>query len=141
MFDPTKINFRNPEKEREARLRELLRKCNYIVDGVDVRYIGDPRVPVVTSIDKDGKCVNHFAAGNVKSGEAVALSDRTMLEYARALQTRKQYRDRGVDAEVIIEWRFLNRKDPDDVTIKWSIKRNSFPQPTSVDDDDDDLEF
>ena len=119
MFDPK--NFKVPVDRRREGVLKFLRANDYKVDGIDVRYIGDPRTPVVTSVDERGKVVNHFAAGNVRSGSAIALDEKTMIEYAQALRSRKLYREDGSGRIVNLEWRFLDSKNPDHVTLHWTV--------------------
>lgn len=134
MFDPK--NFKAPVDRRREKMLKFLREHDYKIDGIDVRYIGEPRVPAVTTVDENGKVVNHFAAGAARFGSAIALDEKTMIEYAQALRTRKLYREDGSGREVNIEWRFLDSKNPDKVSIHWTVKAPVSDNQVCEGDDD-----
>lgn len=127
MLDLSKmVGWKDPRKARDEKDLKWLESVGYIVDGVDVRYLDNPAPVDVT----DAYGNTHYRRNGP---ERIQLSQKTMLEYARALRTQEYHRNKNDGSKTYIEWRFLG-KDPSEATV---IVKVSVPaKPKTVQDDE-----
>lgn len=100
------------KKESRKRTLELLRADNWIVDGVDIRYLGDEPAEIITTFDeKTGRYINRLADGQKNHEKFVLLNEDDMLIFATALNLRMMFRKNGDIRDVKIVWEpFIERR-------------------------------